>query len=76
MDYDKMPIFIAHVDAENVEGAPTPETNDPATIVPNTDGFIIGGVQYYSKTKVDALLTAKESELKAWATSQFEPKTA
>lgn len=74
MDYDKMPIFIAHMDAEKVEEAPSPETNDPATIVPNTDGFIIGGVQYYSKNKVDTLLSAKESEIKSWATSQFEPK--
>ena len=73
MDYDKMPIFIAHVDTEKVEEAPSPETNDPATIVPNTDGFIIGGVQYYSKTKVDSLLSTLQSNIESWADGRFQP---
>lgn len=35
----------------------------------------INDVVFYSKAKVDALLSALETSLKAWANGAFEPKT-
>ena len=44
------------------------------TVKNNGDGVIIDGTQYYSQTKVDQLLAEKDSELRTWATNQFQPR--
>ena len=44
------------------------------TVNNNDDGVVIDGTQYYSQTKVDQLLAEKDSELRTWATNQFQPK--
>lgn len=75
MEYKDVATYIAHIDEPNSTGTPV---GDPtgADITPNADGFLMGDEQYYSKEKVDALLSTQESTLKAWATGQFEPKSA
>ena len=62
-DLSKQPMYIMHMD----------ET-DANTIVQTADGFTLNEVTYLSETKVNELLTQKESEIKSWATSQFQAK--
>lgn len=62
-DLSKQPMYIMHMD----------ET-DSNTLVQTADGFTLNEVTYLSETKVNELITAKESEIKAWATSQFQAK--
>lgn len=69
VDMNKTPYYIMHGDP-GTDDAPT------YTVEPTADGVNINGEEFYSKTKVDSLLATQESTLKAWATSQFEPKTA
>lgn len=71
MEYKDVATYIAHIDEAESAGEPT-----GADITPNANGFLMGDVQYYSQEKVDELLASKESEIKSWATSQFEPKSA
>lgn len=71
MEYKDVATYIAHIDEPDSVAEPT-----GADITPNADGFLMGDVQYYSQEKVNELLTQKESEIKSWATSQFEPKSA
>lgn len=62
-DLSKQPMYIMHMD----------ET-DSNTLVQTADGFTLNEVTYLSETKVNELITQKESEIKAWATSQFQAK--
>lgn len=41
----------------------------------DADTVEINDVVFYSKAKVDALLSSLETSLKAWANGAFEPKT-
>ena len=50
------------------------DETDANTIVQTADGFTLNEVTYLSETKVNELLTQKESEIKSWATSQFQAK--
>lgn len=70
MEYKDVATYIAHIDEPESAGTPT-----GADITPNADGFLMGDEQYYSKDKVDELITAKETEIKSWATNQFAPKS-
>ena len=68
VDMTKTPYYIAHMD----DGENPDNTN---AIVPNADGMTLNGTQYYSQTKVDQLLSAKDSELRLWATETFQTKS-
>ena len=74
MEYKDVATYIAHIDEPESTGSPAGDRTG-ADITPNADGFLMGDEQYYSKDKVDELLTAKEAEIKSWATNQFAPKT-
>lgn len=74
MDYAKLPKYIAHIDDNSADVPIIDEDENPSMMIANADGFEIGGVQYYSKTKVDALLSAQESSIKSWAESTFQTK--
>lgn len=75
MEYKDVATYFAHIDEPDEGGSPAGQPTG-ADITPNDDGFLMGDVQFYSQEKVNELLTAKESEIKSWATSQFEPKSA
>lgn len=74
MEYKDVATYFAHIDEPDSTGTPVGEPTG-ADITPNDDGFLMGDVQYYSQEKVDELLSAKETEIKSWATNQFAPKT-
>ena len=76
MEYPEAPTYIAHTDGNSVDDTVTFEDagGNMLTVKNNDDGVIIDGTQYYSQTKVDQLLAEKDSELRAWATSQFQTK--
>lgn len=76
MEYPEAPTYIAHTDGNSVDDTVTFEDagGNMLTVKNNDDGVIIDGTQYYSQTKVDQLLAEKDSELRAWATSQFQAK--
>lgn len=76
MEYPEAPTYIAHTDGNSVDDTATFEDagGNMLTVKNNEDGVVIDGTQYYSQTKVDQLLAEKDSELRAWATSQFQAK--
>lgn len=76
MEYPEAPTYIAHTDGNSVDDTVTFEDagGNMLTVKNNDDGVIIDGTQYYSQTKVDQLLAEKDSELRAWATSQFQAR--
>ena len=76
MQYSEAPTYIAHTDGNSVDDTATFEDagGNMLTVKNNGDGVIIDGTQYYSKTKVDQLLAEKDSELRTWATNQFQPR--
>ena len=74
MDYAKLPKYITHIDDTSADAPIVDENENPSMMIANADGFEIGGVQYYNKTKVDALLSAKEASIKSWAESTFQTK--
>lgn len=76
MEYPGAPTYIAHTDGNSVDDTATFEDagGNMLTVKNNDDGVIIDGTQYYSQTKVDQLLADKDSELRTWATNQFQPK--
>lgn len=76
MEYPEAPTYIAHTDGNSVDDTVTFEDagGNMLSVKNNDDGVIIDGTQYYSQTKVDQLLAEKDSELRAWATNQFQAK--
>lgn len=76
MEYPKAPTYIAHTDGNSVDDTATFQDagGNMLTVKNNADGVIIDGTQYYSQSKVDQLLAEKDSELRSWATNQFQPK--
>lgn len=76
MEYPEAPTYIAHTDGNSVDDTATFEDagGNMLTVNNNDDGVVIDGTQYYSQTKVDQLLAEKDSELRTWATNQFQPK--
>lgn len=76
MQYFEAPTYIAHTDGNSVDDTATFEDagGNMLTVKNNDDGVIIDGTQYYSQTKVDQLLAEKDSELRTWATNQFQPR--
>ena len=69
MDYKDMPKYIMHF-------TPAPDGNgtEPVNVSATANGVNINGTEYYSKAKVDELVNQKDSELRAWATQQFQAK--
>ena len=76
MEYPEAPTYIAHTDGNSGDDTTTFEDagGNMLTVKNNDDGVIIDGTQYYSQAKVDQLLAEKDSELRSWATSQFQAK--
>ena len=76
MEYPEAPTYIAHTDGNSVDDTATFEDagGNLLSVKNNDDVVIIDGTQYYSQTKVNQLLAEKDSELRAWATSQFQAK--
>lgn len=62
-DLSKQPMYIMHMDEA-----------DSNTLVQTADGFTLNGVNYVNEAKVNELIATAESEIKAWATSQFQAK--
>lgn len=76
MEYPEVPTYIAHTDGNSADGTATFQDagGNMLTVKNNDDGVVIDGTQYYSQAKVDQLLAEKDSELRTWATNQFQPK--
>lgn len=76
MEYPEAPTYIAHTDGNSADGTATFQDagGNMLTVKNNDDGVAIDGTQYYSQAKVDQLLAEKDSELRAWATNQFQPR--
>lgn len=90
--YDEQPVFTAHSDGVSddkhiilVDAAGVSMDIDLTNIPAGT--LKINGTVYYTKTKVDELLSALETrvkkysddqvtKVKAWASEQFQPKTS
>lgn len=90
--YDKQPVFTAHSDGVSddkhiilVDAAGVSMDIDLTNIAAGT--LKINETDYYTKTKVDELLSALETrvknyandqdaKVKAWASGQFQPKTS
>jgi hypothetical protein len=79
--YDEQPVFTAHSDGVSddkriilVDAAGVSMDIDLTNIAAGT--LKINGTDYYTKTKVDELLSALETRVKAWASEQFQPKTS
>ena len=69
MDYKDMPKFIMHYNP-----SPDGQGTEPVNVYATDNGVNVNGTEYYSKEKVDQLLAEKDSELRSWATNQFQPK--
>ena len=76
MEYPEAPTYIAHTDGNSADDTATFQdaVGNMLTVKNNDDGVVIDGTQYYSQAKVDQLLAEKDSELRTWATNQFQPK--
>lgn len=88
--YDEQPVFTAHSDGVSddkhiilVDATGVSMDIDLTNVVAGT--LKINGTVYYTKTKVDELLSALETrvkkyaddqdaKVKAWASGQFQPK--
>ena len=77
MEYPEAPTYIAHTDGNSADDTATFQdaSGNMLTVKNNDDGVVIDGTQYYSQAKVDQLLAEKDSELRTWATNQFQPKS-
>lgn len=84
-DYEKIPKYIMHADENTIDVPTADEDNNATEMQTNADGFTLGGVQYYDKEKVEALIAAalqeaksyadtQDEAVKAWASGQFQPK--
>lgn len=69
MDYKDTPKYIMHF-----KPAPDGNGTEPLDVYATANGVSINGTEYYSKSKVDELISQKDSELRAWATQQFQAK--
>lgn len=85
VDYEKIPKFIMHADENTIDVPTADEDNNATEMQTNADGFTLGGVQYYDKEKVEALIATalqqaksyadtQDEAVKAWASSQFQTK--
>lgn len=83
-DYEKIPKYIMHADNTMIEVPTVDEDNNATEMISNADGFTLGGVQYYNKEKVEALIATalqqaktyadtQDSAVKSWAQGQFQP---
>lgn len=83
-DYENVPKFIMHADSTMIDVPTADEDNNATSMISNADGFTLGGVQYYNKEKVEALIAAalqqaktyaetQDSAVKSWAQGQFQP---
>lgn len=89
--YDEAPDYIAHTSGEEAENKVVLQDSDGEefTIEVTADTLKVNDKEYYSKTKVDELLSAAktelegkitqaksdvESSLQSWASGQFQPK--
>lgn len=69
MDYKDTPKYIMHF-----KPAPDGNGTEPLDVYSTANGVNINGTEYYSKAKVDELVNQKDSELRSWATQQFQAK--
>lgn len=77
-DYSQTPKYINHSSVSNDDTTvfSSQDENDNKFTAKDVDGvgIMLNGTKYYSAATVESLLSALESEIKAWATSSFEPK--
>ena len=73
--YNKIPVFTMHSDGEStdkkfvaMDGSGVSLVIDSSKV--NTGVLLIDNVEYYTKSKVDELLQALETRVKAYADSQ------
>lgn len=69
MDYKDTPKYILHY-----KPSPDGKGTEPIDVYATENGINVNGVEYYSKEKVDSLVEQTETEIKSWATNQFQPK--
>lgn len=69
MDYKDTPKYILHY-----KPSPDGKGTEPIDVYTTANGINVNGVEYYSKEKVDSLVSQAETEIKSWATNQFQPK--
>lgn len=83
-DYENVPKYIMHAGDTMIDVPTADEDNNASEMISNADGFTLGGVQYYNKEKVEALIAAalqqaktyaetQDSAVKSWAQGQFSP---